>query len=110
MSGHSRRDLLKGALALPLAAQVKTAAPKPERGSRPVVIASANGLRAVEKAYSVLAAGGDPLDAVISGVNIVEDVSQAPYGIRKHSSLKLHMSTCSDSFGTLILLLFQDFL
>ena len=73
MSGTSRRDLLKTAAMLPLAAQVKTPAPKPAAASRPVVIASANGLKAVERAYAVLASGGDPLDAVISGVNIVED-------------------------------------
>ena len=71
MAGTTRRELLKGAVALPLAAQIKTA--RPSKASRPVVVSSANGLRAVEKAYSVLASGGDPLDAVISGVNIVED-------------------------------------
>ncbi len=71
MSGTSRRDVLKSALLLPIAAQIKTAPPRP--ASRPVVVSSANGLKAVEKAYGVLAAGGDPLDAVISGVNIVED-------------------------------------
>ena len=73
MSPTSRRDLIKGTVLLPLAAQVKTPAPKIAGGSRPVVISSANGLKAVAKAYSVLASGGDPLDAVISGVNIVED-------------------------------------
>ena len=73
MAGSSRRDLLKSAVFLPLAAQVKTQPARPAGGSRPVVIASANGLKAVEKAYSILVAGGDPLDAVISGVNIVED-------------------------------------
>lgn len=73
MSPTSRRDLIKGAVLLPLAAQVKTPAPKAPEGSRPVVISSANGLKAAAKAYSVLASGGDPLDAVISGVNIVED-------------------------------------
>src|SRR6185295_7747262 len=51
----------------------KAPAAKPAAASRPVVVSSANGLKAVEKAYSVLASGGDPLDAVISGVNIVED-------------------------------------
>jgi hypothetical protein len=56
----TRRDLLKGALALPLAAQVKTPTPAAAAGTRPVVIASANGLKAVEKAYSVLAAGRSP--------------------------------------------------
>jgi N4-(beta-N-acetylglucosaminyl)-L-asparaginase len=67
----TRRDLLKSAALLPLAAQAKTAPAR--KGSRPLVIASANGLEAVRKAYSVLASGGDPLDAVVSGVNIVED-------------------------------------
>lgn len=42
-------------------------------GSLPVVISSANGLEAVKKAYEMLQAGNDPLDAVIAGVNIVED-------------------------------------
>ncbi len=71
MSGTSRRDLLKSAVFVPLAAQLKTS--QTSKVSRPVVVSSANGLRAVEKAYSVLLSGGDPLDAVISGVNIVED-------------------------------------
>jgi N4-(beta-N-acetylglucosaminyl)-L-asparaginase len=69
-TGPSRRELLKGAAALPLAAQIKSA---PAKGTRPLVISSANGLQAVEKAYQVLAAGGDPVDAVVSGVNIVEE-------------------------------------
>jgi N4-(beta-N-acetylglucosaminyl)-L-asparaginase len=69
MSGPSRRDLLKGAVVLPLAAQL----PPAPAGSRPLVIASANGRQAVEKAYGILAGGGDPVDAVVSGVNIVED-------------------------------------
>ncbi|HOM99099.1 MAG TPA: N(4)-(beta-N-acetylglucosaminyl)-L-asparaginase [Acidobacteriota bacterium] len=44
------------------------------RGSnaRPVVIASANGLRATERAMEMLWAGADPLEAVVEGVNIVE--------------------------------------
>jgi N4-(beta-N-acetylglucosaminyl)-L-asparaginase len=42
-------------------------------GSLPVVISSANGLEAVKKAYEMIKAGNDPLDAVIAGVNIVED-------------------------------------
>lgn len=73
MSPGNRRDLLKAAVLLPLSTQIKTAAPRAAGGSRPVVVSSANGLKAVEKAYSILASGGDPLDAVISGVNIVED-------------------------------------
>jgi len=40
---------------------------------RPVAISSANGLRATEKAMEVMRAGGDTLDAVVAGVNIVEE-------------------------------------
>ncbi len=39
---------------------------------KPVVISSANGLAACAKAMEVLTSGGDTLDAVIAGVNIVE--------------------------------------
>jgi N4-(beta-N-acetylglucosaminyl)-L-asparaginase len=38
----------------------------------PVAVASANGLEAVAKAIEVVQGGGDTLDAVIQGVNIVE--------------------------------------
>jgi len=43
------------------------------KGSRPVVVSSANGLRATEKAMQMIRAGADTLDAVVAGVNIVED-------------------------------------
>jgi N4-(beta-N-acetylglucosaminyl)-L-asparaginase len=39
---------------------------------RPVVIASDNGLRAVDKAMELIRAGVDPLDAAIEGVAIIE--------------------------------------
>lgn len=72
MPGPSRRDVLKSAALLPLAAQIRdSVAPRPL--ARPAVISSANGLRAVEKAYQILAAGGDPVDAVVAGVAIVEN-------------------------------------
>jgi len=48
-------------------------APQPATGARPVVISSANGEKAIGKAYAMLNAGADPLDAVIAAVNIVED-------------------------------------
>jgi len=41
--------------------------------SGPIVVSSANGLRATEKAAEMIAAGTDTLDAVIAGVNIVEE-------------------------------------
>src|SRR4051794_24683770 len=46
--------------------------PRPIGAQRPVVIASGNGLRAVEKAMALIRAGADPLDAAIEGVAIVE--------------------------------------
>jgi len=39
----------------------------------PVVVSSANGITAVEKAMAVLKSGGSTLDAVVEGVTLVED-------------------------------------
>ncbi len=41
--------------------------------TKPIAIASANGPRALEKAMEMIKQGSDALDAVIAGVNIVED-------------------------------------
>ena len=41
--------------------------------SAPIVIASHNGLRATERAAAMLLSGADTLDAVIAGVNILEE-------------------------------------
>ncbi len=46
--------------------------PQPTGVHRPLVIASGNGLRTVEKAMELIRAGADPLDAAIEGVAIVE--------------------------------------
>lgn len=43
------------------------------RPDHPVVISSANGERATARAMELLQTGADPLDAVIAGVNLVED-------------------------------------
>jgi N4-(beta-N-acetylglucosaminyl)-L-asparaginase len=72
VSGTTRRDLLKGAAVLPLAAHLQTPASKAV-ALRPLVISSVNGIKAVEKAHQILAAGGDPVEAVVAGVNLVED-------------------------------------
>ena len=45
----------------------------PPAGARNLVVASGNGERACAKAMEILNAGGDTLDAVIAGVNIVEE-------------------------------------
>jgi N4-(beta-N-acetylglucosaminyl)-L-asparaginase len=77
----SRREFVKsaaltaaigGAMHKPasLPAQPATA---PGSGRRPTVVASANGLRACERAMELLQTGADPVDAVVAGVNLVED-------------------------------------
>jgi N4-(beta-N-acetylglucosaminyl)-L-asparaginase len=82
----SRRDFLKagmGAGAAAVLGEGKIAFTKPSGSGNMVVIASSNGLRTVEKAMGLLKNGADPLDAVIAGVNIVEedpDDSSVGYG------------------------------
>ncbi len=47
---------------------------QPMPGEFPIkAISSANGTRATSRAYEMIRAGSDPLDAVVAGVNIVED-------------------------------------
>lgn len=78
MTDLSRRDFLHSAAVAaavgavhPTLAQEATKATVSGRG--PVVVSSGNGLRATEKAAEMIAAGTDTLDAVIAGVNIVEE-------------------------------------
>lgn len=78
MSG-TRRDFLRRASALGAGAFVSGAVPRDLHAGGlaapggPVVVASANGLQAVAKAMEMIRNGADALDAVIAGVNIVED-------------------------------------
>jgi N4-(beta-N-acetylglucosaminyl)-L-asparaginase len=77
MSRYSRRDFIRTGAGLGAAALVARgparalAGPPSETPVR--AVSSGNGIRATDKAMSILKAGGDPLDAVIAGVNIVED-------------------------------------
>jgi N4-(beta-N-acetylglucosaminyl)-L-asparaginase len=50
-----------------------SAAQSGQGGVKPVVIASGNGLQACAKAMELIQGGADALDAVIAGVNLVED-------------------------------------
>ena len=62
-----------GVAATGLATEGSAAASRPlEALARPAVIASANGLRGVARAYEQISRGIDPLDAAIAGVNIQE--------------------------------------
>ncbi|MDD8025873.1 MAG: N(4)-(beta-N-acetylglucosaminyl)-L-asparaginase [Acidobacteriota bacterium] len=77
----TRRDFLKsgaalGAAALAGAPAWSAGAQAPSLPAGPSglrVVASANGVRATDKAMDLLRNGADPLDAVIAGVNIIED-------------------------------------
>jgi len=82
-SEFSRRGFLRSAAAvaaagafaptLAEASSKKTFATWSRQRSGPVVIASANGLATTEKAALLIRDGADTLDAVIAGVNIVEE-------------------------------------
>jgi N4-(beta-N-acetylglucosaminyl)-L-asparaginase len=93
----NRREFVKGAALAglggrllaheaPVTAAVLTEpAPQPAAATRPVVVASANGARrpgggagkggpsCIARVMEILQAGGDTLDAVIAGVNLIED-------------------------------------
>jgi len=81
MGGCTRREFIRkgvgfGAAALAAGkAAAGPAVPEEEAGSGPGprVVSSRNGLKATEKAMDLLRGGADPLDAVVAGVNIVED-------------------------------------
>ena len=79
----SRRDFLSAgasaaagvALGAPLLAETASSGASVDSSrvlARPVVIASANGIRGVKKAYDMIVGGADTLDAIIAGVNIQE--------------------------------------
>ncbi len=78
MNDLSRRGFLRSAAAFAAAGAATPSWARASAGASggldgPVVIASANGLRATEKAALIVNSGGDTLDAVIAGVNIVEE-------------------------------------
>ena len=76
MATTRREFVKKAALGVgSLAAAPVWAAPAVRRrpAARPVVISSANGLRATARAMEMIEAGADTLDAVVAGVNLVEE-------------------------------------
>ena len=69
----NRRSFLSASAVAGLSATALGSSPtRPTGVHRPLVIASGNGLRTVEKAMELIRAGADPLDAAIEGVAIVE--------------------------------------
>jgi len=78
MAELSRRAFFQSAAALAAAGTVgrtvtADAAEPAAPPVGPVVVSSANGLRSTEKAAQMMLAGADTLDAVVAGVNIVEE-------------------------------------
>jgi N4-(beta-N-acetylglucosaminyl)-L-asparaginase len=57
------------------ATPAKAAAPlaPAAKGTKPLIVSSANGLHALDKGMAILKQGGDTLDAVIAAVTVVED-------------------------------------
>ena len=77
MADYSRRDFIKtgvgfGAAAFLTRTGLRAQAPAAS-GAAMRVVSSGNGIRATDRAMTLLKEGADPLDAVIAGVNIVED-------------------------------------
>jgi len=77
MKTVNRRDFLRTTAIAGLGARLFTSMSPitfgQSKGSRPLVVSSANGLRATAKAMEMIRAGKDTLDAVVAGVAIVED-------------------------------------
>ncbi len=73
----SRRDFLRAGMSLSAASLFpggkNLVINKTEESSKLRVIATHNGLRATEKAMELLKKGRDPLDAVVAGINIIEE-------------------------------------
>jgi N4-(beta-N-acetylglucosaminyl)-L-asparaginase len=57
---------------VPIPSAIPSAA-RPDAGTRPVMISSANGLNALDKGMQILKNGGDTLDAAVATVTVVED-------------------------------------
>jgi N4-(beta-N-acetylglucosaminyl)-L-asparaginase len=76
-SKMNRRDFVRNSALLGVAAGLTESASlttfSQTKGVRPLVISSANGLRANAKAMEMIRAGADTLDAVVAGVAIVEN-------------------------------------
>src|SRR5262245_10078505 len=70
----SRQEFIRGATAAGVAATVATdALANPIPVKRPIVIASANGLKAIARTMELLGNGSDTLDAAVEAVAIVEE-------------------------------------
>ena len=75
-SRYSRRDFMKTGMtvgAMAMLSNSRSLAHGEKALPKMCVVSSGNGLRATEKAMGIIRSGGDPLEAVVAGVNIVEE-------------------------------------
>jgi N4-(beta-N-acetylglucosaminyl)-L-asparaginase len=70
-AGAAAVGLGGGTVAMGQAVQSQRASPRGKGG--PIIISSANGVPACNKVLELLGQNADPLDAVVAGVNLVED-------------------------------------
>jgi len=71
----SRRDFMRTAAVLGIPHAMRPPRPLPPSSrwaAKPVAVASANGLRGVQKAFDMLMQGADTLDSIVEGVKIQE--------------------------------------
>ena len=80
MNTLDRRSFLAASASVASAALIPSivseharAAPRAAQSGHMVVVGSANALPSVSKAMEKMSAGSDPLDAIVAGINIVED-------------------------------------
>ncbi|WP_218082368.1 N(4)-(beta-N-acetylglucosaminyl)-L-asparaginase [Anthocerotibacter panamensis] len=72
-STFTRRGFLHGTASAATGLSLTAQLPATAQPLQPVVVSSANGLRATQKAMDLMHKGADTLAAVVAGVNIVED-------------------------------------
>lgn len=101
-SEMERRQFLKVASAAGIAGSMigpaaSAEASSPPAGTLPVVISSVNGLKAAAKAMEIIKQHGKLLDAVVTGVNIVEDDpndNSVGYGGLPNEEMEVELDAC----------------
>ncbi|MBI5217050.1 MAG: isoaspartyl peptidase/L-asparaginase [Ignavibacteriae bacterium] len=80
MNNFNRRDFLKttaiagvAALASPVLSPAIATVQTKGKAFKPIAISSGNGTKALDKTMELIKKGSDALDAIVAGVNIVED-------------------------------------
>ncbi len=68
-----RRTFLASSSIVPLLSTMSAGAAAQPRGRRPCVVSSANGNVAIARTAELIERGTDPLEAIVSGVTLVED-------------------------------------